>query len=75
MIEKGIPRKDYTIVNQDGEDIGHVTSGTMSPSVSKGIGLAYVQTACATIGTKIYIQIRNKTVAAEVVKPPFYKSV
>ena len=75
MIEKGIPRKDYTIVNQDGEEIGHVTSGTMSPSVSKGIGLAYVQTAYATISTKIYIQIRNKTVAAEVVKPPFYKSV
>jgi aminomethyltransferase len=75
MIEKGIPRKDYTIVNQDGEEIGHVTSGTMSPSVSKGIGLAYVQTAYAKISTKIYIQIRNKTVAAEVVKPPFYKSV
>ena len=75
MIEKGIPRKDYAIVNQDGEEIGHVTSGTMSPSVSKGIGLAYVQTAYASIGTKIYIQIRNKTVAAEVVKPPFYKSV
>ncbi len=74
MIEKGIPRKDYKVVNQNQEEIGLVTSGTMSPSLSKGIGLAYVKTAYAAMETTIYLQIRNKTVAAKVVKPPFYKS-
>ncbi len=75
MMEKGIPRKDYKVVNENQEEIGLVTSGTMSPSLSKGIGLAYIKTAYAAIETTIYIQIRNKTVAAKVVKPPFYKSL
>ena len=75
MIEKGIPRKDYKVVNKNQEEIGLVTSGTMSPSLSKGIGLAYVKTAYTAMETTIYIQIRNKTVAAKVVKPPFYKSL
>ncbi len=74
MIEKGIPRKDYKVVNKNQEEIGLVTSGTMSPSLSKGIGLAYVKTAYTAMETTIYIQIRNKTVAAKVVKLPFYKS-
>ena len=74
MVEKGIPRKDYKVVNKNQEEIGLVTSGTMSPSLSKGIGLAYVKTAYTAMETTIYIQIRNKIVAAKVVKPPFYKS-
>ncbi len=71
--ERGIPRQGYDIVNEKGEKIGLVTSGTMSPSLKKGIGLGYVQTGYTKLGTKIFIQIRNKTVAATLVKLPFYK--
>lgn len=73
MAERGIPRQSYDIVDQDGNKIGRVTSGTMSPSLEKGIGLGYVKTSAADIGNQIYIQIRNKAVQATVVKPPFYK--
>jgi len=71
--ERGIPRHDYDIVNDQGEKIGIVTSGTMSPSMGKGIGLGYVPTAFATLGSKIYIQIRKNAIPATVVKLPFYK--
>lgn len=70
---KGIPRHDYTIVDADGNDIGVVTSGTMGPSVEKGIGMGYVSTAFAKADTEIFIQIRKKAVPAVVVKTPFYK--
>ncbi|MBU2994835.1 glycine cleavage system aminomethyltransferase GcvT [Cellulophaga baltica] len=72
--ERGIPRHDYDIVNENGEKIGIVTSGTMSPSLSKGIGLGYVPVDQSKIGSKIYIQIRKKAVPATVIKLPFYKS-
>ncbi|TYC10127.1 glycine cleavage system aminomethyltransferase GcvT [Bizionia gelidisalsuginis] len=72
--ERGIPRHDYEIVDADGKAIGIVTSGTMSPSLGKGIGLGYVPTELATTGTKIYIQIRKKAIPATIVKPPFYKA-
>ncbi|TNJ41699.1 glycine cleavage system aminomethyltransferase GcvT [Tamlana fucoidanivorans] len=71
--ERGIPRQDYEIVDDHGVKIGIVTSGTMSPSLGKGIGLGYVQTALAGLGGKIYIQIRKKTIPATIVKLPFYK--
>ncbi len=71
--ERGIPRHDYEIVDKDGKNIGIVTSGTMAPSLNKGIGLGYVTTEHSAPGTEIYIQIRNKPVAATVVKTPFYK--
>jgi glycine cleavage system T protein (aminomethyltransferase) len=71
--ERGIPRQGYDIVNENGKKIGVVTSGTMSPSLKKGIGLGYVQTGYTKLGTKIFIQIRNKAVAATIVKLPFYK--
>lgn len=71
--ERGIPRHDYAIVNKAGEEIGIVTSGTMSPSLGIGIGLGYVPTEYAKLGEKIYIQIRKKAVAATLVKLPFYK--
>ncbi len=71
--ERGIPRHDYDIVNDQGEKIGIVTSGTMSPSMGKGIGLGYVPNAFATLGSKIYIQIRKNAIPATVVKLPFYK--
>lgn len=71
--ERGIPRHDYEIVDKDGKSIGIVTSGTMAPSLNKGIGLGYVTTEHSAPGTEIYIQIRNKPVATTVVKTPFYK--
>ena len=73
LLERGIPRHDYEIVDADGNNIGIVTSGTMAPSLGKGIGLGYVKTDFAAVDTEIYIQIRNNKVKAKVVKPPFYK--
>jgi aminomethyltransferase len=73
MQERAIPRHDYQIVDASGKKIGVVTSGTMSPSMNIGIGLGYVLIENSTIDNEIYIQIRNKNVAAKVVKLPFYK--
>ncbi|CAL2063366.1 glycine cleavage system aminomethyltransferase GcvT [Tenacibaculum sp. 190524A05c] len=73
MTERGIPRKDYEIVDTEGSVIGNVTSGTMSPSLSKGIGLGYVTLENSKVDSEIKIQIRKKQVAAKVVKLPFYK--
>jgi len=71
--ERGIPRHDYEIVDEHGSSIGIVTSGTMSPSLGKGIGLGYVTIAKSSLGSKIYIQIRKNAIPATIVKPPFYK--
>ncbi len=71
--ERGIPRHDYDIVDGNGNTIGIVTSGTMSPSLGKGIGLGYVPTVFAKPGSKINIQVRKKAIPATVVKLPFYK--
>jgi len=71
--ERGIPRHGYDIVDDQGNPIGKVTSGTMSPSLGKGIGLGYVPTSFAEIGSKIHIQIRKNAVPATLVKLPFYK--
>ncbi|POS01948.1 aminomethyltransferase [Flavobacterium croceum DSM 17960] len=73
LTERGIPRHDYEIVDENGNAIGIVTSGTMAPSLGKGIGMGYVKTEFAAIDTPIYIKIRNNNVAAKVVKMPFYK--
>lgn len=73
LIERGIPRHDYPIVDANGNEIGIVTSGTMAPTVGKGIGMGYVATAFTAVDSTIYIQIRNNKVAAKVVKMPFYK--
>jgi aminomethyltransferase len=73
LIERGIPRHGYEIVNKEGDVIGKVTSGTMSPSTGKAIGLGYVPTALSSIDSEIFIRIRNKDIAAKVVKLPFYK--
>jgi aminomethyltransferase len=71
--ERGIPRHDYEIVDANGNNIGIVTSGTMSPSLGIGIGMGYVTTEHKKVGTEIYIQIRKKAVPATIVKLPFYK--
>ncbi len=73
MQERGIPRQGYDIVDGNGNKIGNVTSGTMSPSMGIGIGLGYVPTVFTDVGSHIYIQIRKNRVPAQVVKLPFYK--
>ncbi len=73
MQERAVPRHDYEIVDADGNVIGIVTSGTMSPSMNIGIGLGYVPAAFADIDSDIYIRIRKNDVPAKVVKLPFYK--
>ncbi|PKP52458.1 MAG: glycine cleavage system protein T [Bacteroidetes bacterium HGW-Bacteroidetes-1] len=72
-MEKGIPRHDYEICDENGTVIGNVTSGTMSPMLKKGIGMGYVEKAYSKIGTQIYIKIREKLMPATIVKLPFYK--
>ncbi|SHE43684.1 aminomethyltransferase [Mariniphaga anaerophila] len=71
LLEKGIPRHGYELADSDGNVIGNVTSGTMSPVLGKGIGLGYVAREYAAFGTAIYVKIRNKTIPAEIVKLPF----
>lgn len=71
MKERGIPRKGYSIIDNDGEQIGEVTSGIQSPVLNKGIGLAYVQTEHTKLGKELFVAIRNKRIPAEVVKLPF----
>jgi aminomethyltransferase len=71
--ERGIPRQGYDIVDGNGNKIGDVTSGTMSPSLGIGIGLGYVPTVFTDVGSKIHIQVRKKAIPATVVKLPFYK--
>ncbi|NNE03040.1 MAG: glycine cleavage system aminomethyltransferase GcvT [Eudoraea sp.] len=72
--ERGIPRQGYPILNGQELEIGVVTSGTMSPSMGKGIGLGYVPVENGAVGSQLKIQIRKKSVTATVVKLPFYKN-
>ena len=71
MQEKAIPRHDYLVVDAAGNEIGKVTSGTMSPMKKVGVGLAYVAAPNYKFGSEIFIQIRNKNIPAKVVKLPF----
>ena len=71
MIDRGIPRHGYKIAAADGEEIGHVTSGTMSPCLKVGFGLGYVKPEYAKPGTEVAVVIREKPLRAEVVKIPF----
>ena len=73
MEERGIPRSGYEIYFE-GKKVGMVTSGTQSPTLNTGIGLAYVDTPFNKIGQKIYILIRNKFLGAVIIKPPFINS-
>lgn len=71
MIDRGIPRQHYPILDAAGHVIGEVTSGTQSPNLSKGIGMGYVATSESAVGTEIYISIREKSLKAQIVKMPF----
>jgi aminomethyltransferase len=73
MVDRGIPRHDYPILDASGTVIGKVTSGTMSPSMKLGIGLGYVTVDHSTLDSEVFIEIREKGVKAKVVKLPFYK--
>ncbi|MFN3940484.1 MAG: glycine cleavage system aminomethyltransferase GcvT, partial [Chitinophagales bacterium] len=71
LVDRGIPRHDYPVLDAAGNIIGKVTSGTMSPTLNKAIGMAYVPMANAAPGSEIFIDIRQKPVKARVVKIPF----
>lgn len=73
MVDRGIPRHDYRILDANGNVIGKVTSGTQSPSMKIAIGLGYVNTEFTTLDSEIYVEIREKGIKAKVVKLPFYK--
>ncbi|MFY0481229.1 glycine cleavage system aminomethyltransferase GcvT [Flavobacterium sp. PLA-1-15] len=73
LLDRGVPRQDYEIVDKNGDVIGIVTSGTMAPSLNKGIGMGYVTTPFSTVDSEIFIRIRKNDVPAKVVKMPFYK--
>lgn len=74
LLDKGVPRKDYDIADESGNTIGIVTSGTMGPSVKKGIGMGYVTIDHTKAGHTIYIKVRKRLLKAKVVKLPFYKN-
>lgn len=74
MIDRGIPRHDYEIVDANGSKIGRVTSGTQSPSLQKAVGMGYVKSEYAAAGSEIFINIRDNKIKARVVKPPFINS-
>lgn len=71
MVDKGIPRHDYLIKDATGNTIGKVTSGTMSPVLGIGIGLGYVTTELSSPGSEIFIDVRARSLKAEVSKLPF----
>lgn len=73
LIDKGIARKDYPIVDVDGKEIGVITSGTMSPTLNKSIALGYVSSEYKSVDSEIYIQVRKKQIKANVVSLPFVK--
>ena len=73
MVDKGIPRHGYDVTDAEGHIIGKVTSGTMSPMLHQGIGMAYLDKPFWKEGSEIYIQVRNKQLKAVVKRPPFYK--
>ncbi|MBP1172528.1 glycine cleavage system aminomethyltransferase T [Paenibacillus sp. PvR098] len=72
MIDRGIPRTPYKVY-ADGQCIGEVTSGTQSPTLKRSLGLAFLDSRYANIGTKIEVEIRGKQLRAQVVPSPFYK--
>ena len=73
MIDRGIPRHGYQLYTTEGELIGSVTSGTMSPMRKIGIGMGYVKPEYAKPGTEICVDMRGRKLKAQVVKPPFRK--
>ena len=73
MIEKGIPRPELEILVKD-KVVGFITSGTISPSLNKGVGIAYINKKHTYVGTELMVNSRNKLKKARVVTAPFYSS-
>jgi aminomethyltransferase len=73
MIDRGIARDDYKVFDAAGEEVGVVTSGSPSPTLSKNIALAYVPPAFSAVGTNLLVEVRSQRVKAQVVETPFYK--
>ena len=73
MLDRGIARDGYKVLDQSGRDIGYVTSGSPAPFLKKNIALAYVPTELASLGTELKVEIRGQGVKAQVVPTPFYK--
>ena len=73
LVDKGVPRHGYPVCDAEGNEIGQVTSGTMSPSMKKPVGMAYVATPYNKVDSEIYINVRGRLLKAKVVKTPFYK--
>jgi len=72
LLDRGVPRKGYIIVNENDQEIGFVSSGTMSPSLNKGIGLGFINSNSNF--NDIFVLIRNKKMLAKIIKLPFYKN-
>ncbi|MDC3258133.1 glycine cleavage system aminomethyltransferase GcvT [Flavobacteriales bacterium] len=73
LIEKGIARKDYIIEDENENEIGLITSGTMSPTLKIAIAMAYINVAHTKVGTEVFVNIRNKKIKANIVSIPFVK--
>jgi len=73
MLDRGIARDGYRVLDADGRDIGYITSGSPAPFLKKNIALAYVPTELAALGTELKVEIRGQGVKAQVVPTPFYK--
>lgn len=71
LIDRGIPRKGYELIDESDNVIGQVTSGTMSPILQKGIGMAYVQKDFSKMGSRFFMKVRHKRLEAVVIKLPF----
>ncbi len=71
MVDKGIPRHGYEVMDEEGNKVGEVTSGTQGPSLAKAIGMAYVTKEYASIDSTIFVKVREKQLKAKVVKMPF----
>jgi len=74
LIDRGVPRHGYPVVDESGQPVGVVTSGTMAPSLNEAIGMAYVPANSAAPGQTIWVEVRGKALKAEVVSLPFYKA-
>ncbi len=74
LIDRGVPRHGYPVVDESGRPVGVVTSGTMAPSLNEAIGMAYVPANSAAPGQTIWVEVRGKALKAEVVSLPFYKA-
>jgi aminomethyltransferase len=73
MVERGIARDEYKVLDDSGAEIGYVTSGSPAPFLKKNIALAYVPPAHAAIGTTVKVEVRGQGVKSQVVPTPFYK--